>query len=93
MKAVVQHRYGTPGVLALEETGVPAVGDGDVLIRVHTAGVSYPDAVMTRGIPYVARLAGGLRRPRHPVRGTEVAGTITQAGAHVTELRTSMTAR
>jgi hypothetical protein len=31
---------------------------------------------MTRGIPYVARLAAGPRRPRYPVRGTEVAGSI-----------------
>jgi NADPH:quinone reductase-like Zn-dependent oxidoreductase len=87
MKAIVQHRYGAPDVLALEETGIPAVGDGDVLIRVHAAGVSYPDAVMTSGIPYIARLAAGLRRPRHSVRGTEVAGTITQTGANVTDLR------
>jgi D-arabinose 1-dehydrogenase-like Zn-dependent alcohol dehydrogenase len=37
MKAIVQHRYGAPDVLALEETGIPAVGDGDVLIRVRAA--------------------------------------------------------
>jgi NADPH:quinone reductase-like Zn-dependent oxidoreductase len=42
MKGIVQHRYGTPDVLALEETALPAMGDGDVLIRVHAAGVSYP---------------------------------------------------
>ena len=76
MKAIVQHRYGAPDVLALEETGIPAVSDGDVLIRVHAAGVSYPDGIMTRGIPYIVRLVAGLRCPRHPVRGTEVAGTI-----------------
>ena len=81
MKAVVQHRYGAPDALAVEETGIPAVGDGDVLIRVHAAGVSYPDAVMTRGIPYIVRLVAGPRRPRHPVRGMEVADTIIQTGA------------
>jgi NADPH:quinone reductase-like Zn-dependent oxidoreductase len=87
MKAIVQHRYGAPDVLALEETGIPAVSDGDVLIRVHAAGVSYPDGIMTRGIPYIVRLVAGLRCPRHPVRGTEVAGTIIQTGANVTDLR------
>jgi NADPH:quinone reductase-like Zn-dependent oxidoreductase len=33
------------------------VGEDDGLIRVHAAGVSYPDIVMTRGIPYIVRLA------------------------------------
>jgi NADPH:quinone reductase-like Zn-dependent oxidoreductase len=87
MKAIVQHRYGPPDVLALEETGTPVAGDDDVLIRVHAAGVSYPDAVMTRGIPYIARLFAGLCRPRHGIRGTEVAGVVTKAGAKVTDLR------
>jgi NADPH:quinone reductase-like Zn-dependent oxidoreductase len=39
MKAIVQHRYGPPGALALEETGKPAAGEDDVLIRVHAAGL------------------------------------------------------
>jgi NADPH:quinone reductase-like Zn-dependent oxidoreductase len=53
----------------------------------HAAGVSYPDAVMTRGVPYIVRLVAGLRRPRHGVRGTEVAGTVTEVGARVADLR------
>jgi NADPH:quinone reductase-like Zn-dependent oxidoreductase len=87
MKAVVQHRYGAPDALAVEETGIPAVGDGDVLIRVRAAGVSYPDAVLTRGVPYIVRLVAGPRRPRQGIRGTEVAGTVTETGANVTDLR------
>lgn len=75
MKAIVQHRYGPPDVLALEETGVPAIGGDDAVIRVHAAGVSYPDGLL-----------GGLRRPRQGVRGTEVAGTVTEAGPRVTDL-------
>jgi NADPH:quinone reductase-like Zn-dependent oxidoreductase len=86
MKAIVQHRYGTPDVLALEETGKPAAGEDDVLIRVHAAGISYPDSLMTRGVPYILRLMAGLRGPRQGVRGTEVAGTVTEAGARVADL-------
>jgi NADPH:quinone reductase-like Zn-dependent oxidoreductase len=67
-----------PDVLGLEEIDRPVVGDDDVLIRVHAAGVSYPDGVMTRGVPYIARLFSGVRRPRHGVRGTDVAGTVTE---------------
>ncbi len=87
MKAIVQHRYGPPEVLTLGETGIPAMGDDDVLIRVHAAGVSYPDGVITRGIPYIVRLFADLRRPRQGIRGSEVAGTVTETGANVTDLR------
>lgn len=87
MKAVVQYRYGPPDVLALAETDRPVVRDEDVLIRVHAAGVSYPDGVITSGVPYILRLFAGLRRPRHGVRGTEVAGTVAGVGAKVTDLR------
>jgi NADPH:quinone reductase-like Zn-dependent oxidoreductase len=93
MKAIVQHRYGPPDVLTLEETGIPAMGDDDVLIRVHAAGVSYPDGVITRGIPYIVRLFAGLRRPRQGIRGSEVAGTVTETGANVTDLRPGDEAR
>jgi NADPH:quinone reductase-like Zn-dependent oxidoreductase len=88
MRAIVHHRYGAPhDVLSLEEVELPAIRDGDVLIRVHAAGISYPDGVMTRGVPYILRLFAGLRRPRHGIRGTEVAGTVTAVGANVADLR------
>jgi NADPH:quinone reductase-like Zn-dependent oxidoreductase len=87
MKAIVHHCYGPPDVLALEEIDKPVVRDDDVLIRVHAAGVSYPDGVMTRGVPYVARLIAGPRRPEHGVRGTDVAGTVTEVAAKAADLR------
>ncbi len=87
MKAIIQHRYGPPDVLVPEETAVPAIGDNDVRIRVHAAGVSYPDSLMTRGIPYVLRLLAGPRRPKRGIRGTEVAGTVTEIGARVADPR------
>ena len=42
MRAVVQAGYGSAGVLRQAETGRPAAGDGEVLLRVHAAG---PDRV------------------------------------------------
>ena len=87
MKAIVQHRYGPPDVLALEEIGTPALGDDEVLVRVHAAGVNYADHVFMRGVPYIMRLLAGLKRPRHGVRGSDIAGTVTEVGANVTDLR------
>jgi NADPH:quinone reductase-like Zn-dependent oxidoreductase len=87
MKAIVQDAYGAADVLELRDVDTPVVGDDDVLLRVHAAGVSYPDGVVTTGVPYILRLFAGLRRPRHGVRGTEVAGTVAEVGAKVTDLR------
>lgn len=87
MKAIVQDTYGSADVLELRDIDVPTVGDDDVLVRVHAAGCG-PDVwhLMT-GMPYMARLAIGFRRPKVAVRGWDVAGTIEAAGANVAGLR------
>ena len=53
----------------------------------HAAGVNYPGHVFMTGVPYIMRLLAGLRRPGHGVRGADVAGTVTEVGANVTDLR------
>ncbi len=87
MKAIVQDTYGSADVLEFRDIEEPAVGDGDVLVRVHAAGCG-PDVwhLMT-GMPYLARLAIGLRRPKVGVRGWDLAGTVQAVGANVTDLR------
>jgi NADPH:quinone reductase-like Zn-dependent oxidoreductase len=87
MKAIVQDRYGSADVLEFKDIEEPVVGDDDVLIRVHAAGCG-PDVwhLMT-GMPYMARLAVGFRRPKIGVRGWDVAGTVEAVGASVTDLR------
>jgi NADPH:quinone reductase-like Zn-dependent oxidoreductase len=71
----------------VEGIGKPVAGEEDVLIRVHAAAVNLADDVIVRGVPYTARLGGGIRRPRHGVRGMDVAGTVEETGAKVTDLR------
>ncbi len=84
MKAAVQHAYGEPEqVVAVEDVPDPAVGDGDVLVRVKAAGVNWADRSMTVGAPYVMRLGYGLRGPRRRVRGSDVAGTVERTGRNV----------
>jgi NADPH:quinone reductase-like Zn-dependent oxidoreductase len=87
MKAIVQDRYGSADVLEFRDIEDPVVGDGDVLVRVHAAGCG-PDVwhLMT-GMPYMARLAIGFRRPKLGVRGWDVAGTVEAVGASVTGFR------
>jgi NADPH:quinone reductase-like Zn-dependent oxidoreductase len=87
-KAIVQESYGPPEqVLGLEDVDRPPVGDEDVLIRVRATSVNTPDWVTVTGVPYVLRLRSGLRRPRTPGRGTDVAGVVEAVGTAVTDLR------
>lgn len=88
MRAVVQERYGPPDeVLTLREIDRPAIGDRDVLVRVRASAVAGDDWHLMRGLPYVARLATGLRRPKSRVPGREVAGEVEAVGRGVTELQ------
>ena len=86
MQAIVQDRYGEAAdVLRLEETGRPAIGDGEVLLRVHAAGVDRGVWHLMTGLPYPVRLAGyGVRAPKTRVRGREVAGRVEAIGKDVT---------
>lgn len=83
MKAVVHHRYGGPDVLEYVDVDVPAVGDGDVLVRVRAAALHPGDHFLLTGTPYVVRLAFGLRRPRHAIPGRDLAGTVEDVGRDV----------
>jgi NADPH:quinone reductase-like Zn-dependent oxidoreductase len=83
MMAIVQRRYGRPDVLEYTEVDKPVVGDDDVLVRVHAAAVHPGDYFLMTGVPYVVRLAFGLRRPRNGIRGMDVAGRVEAVGRNV----------
>jgi NADPH:quinone reductase-like Zn-dependent oxidoreductase len=86
MKAIVQDRYGPPDVLRLQEIERPVPGDGDVLVRVRAAALNALDWHFMRGDPKVARMGLGLRRPKPPIRGADVAGVVEAVGKNVTGL-------
>src|SRR6185437_12693209 len=70
MKAIVQHTYGVPqAVLALQDTAKPVVKDDEVLVRIRAASIHVGDWILVRGVPYVLRLASGLRTPKNRVPG------------------------
>jgi NADPH:quinone reductase-like Zn-dependent oxidoreductase len=88
MQAIVQHRYGRPDqVLRVEEVAAPTARANEVVIRVRAAAIHVGDLVGVTGEPAIARLALGLTRPRRSVPGTDVAGTVVDVGAGVTQLR------
>ncbi|GAA1679932.1 NAD(P)-dependent alcohol dehydrogenase [Glycomyces endophyticus] len=84
MRAVIQDRYGSPDVIELGELPEPVAAEGEVLIEVRAASLNGSDRENLAGSPFYARL-GGLRRPRRPVPGSDVAGVVVAVGGTVTE--------
>ncbi|MFG2041814.1 NAD(P)-dependent alcohol dehydrogenase [Dactylosporangium sp. NPDC048998] len=87
MKAIVQDTYGSTDVLRYTDVERPDPGAGEVLVRVRAAALNHGDRVDLHGIPAIARLVLGVRRPRVPILGRAVAGTVERIGANVTAWR------
>ncbi|WP_353808756.1 NAD(P)-dependent alcohol dehydrogenase [Agromyces sp. SYSU T00194] len=85
MTAVVQHRYGGSEVLASEPIAVPAPGAGQVLLKVRAAGLDRGTWHLMAGKPFLTRFMFGFRRPKDPVPGLDVAGTVVALGDGVTD--------
>ncbi|SNS22927.1 NADPH:quinone reductase [Streptosporangium subroseum] len=84
MRAIVQDAYGSADVLRLARITRPEVADNEVLLRVHATGLSRGTWHLMTGRPYLLRLAFGIRRPKAPVLGGDVAGTVVAVGSAVT---------
>ncbi|MGV8978827.1 MAG: NAD(P)-dependent alcohol dehydrogenase [Cellulomonas sp.] len=85
MSAVVGRSYGSPDLLTVETVDCPVVADDDVLVRVRAAGLDQGVWHTVTGLPYGIRAAGfGLRTPKNPVPGLDVAGVVAAVGPDVT---------
>src|SRR5215218_60587 len=88
MKAIVRDTYGSLDVLELSDIDKPEIGDEEVLVRVHAAGVGRDVWHIMTGLPYPIRLAGyGLRAPKNPVIGSDVAGVVEAVGKNVSRFQ------
>lgn len=86
MRAIVQDRYGSPEILRMAEVEKRAPGENEVRIKVHAVSVNGSDWEGLRGTPLYARL-DGLRAPRNPVLGSDIAGRVEAVGRNVTRFR------
>src|SRR5206468_12957674 len=94
MKAVVYEKYGPPEVLHLEDVERPVPKDDEVLIKIHATTVNRLDCHTReahrsngRVVMVLSRLVSGVRAPRQRLLGSELAGTVEQAGRAVTECK------
>lgn len=79
MKAIVYTEYGPPDVLQLKEVAKPVPTDDELLIKVHAVSLNRSDWEGLIGKPLYARI-GGLRRPGHPILGSDIAGRVETVG-------------
>jgi len=87
MQAIVYHRYGSPDVLELQEIPKPTPAESEVLIRIHAASVNPYDWHFLRGHPSFIRLFTGLRNPKSPRLGADVAGVVDAVGSKVASFK------
>ncbi|MGW2381010.1 NADP-dependent oxidoreductase [Streptomyces sp. NPDC001658] len=82
MRAVRLHEHGGPEVLRYEEVPVPDVGPGEVLVRVHAAGVNPPDRYLRDGLTRIpGKTESTVGLPVIP--GTDVSGVVEAVTADV----------
>ena len=84
MKAILQDAYGSGDVWRVGEIAVPQVTDKEVLVKVEAAGLDRGTWHLMTGLPYLGRLVFGIRRPKNPVPGRDLAGTVVAVGTAVT---------
>lgn len=86
MKAVFHKTYGPPEVLTIEEIEKPIPKDDEVLIKIRATSVNPAEWYAMSGL-FIARLGGGLFRPKETRLGTDYAGLVEAVGKDITQFK------
>jgi NADPH:quinone reductase-like Zn-dependent oxidoreductase len=86
MKAIVRTQYGPLEVLQFADVTKPTPQDNEVLIKLGAASVNPLDLFHMKGAPW-NRLIPGLRTPKHPVIGCDIAGRVEAVGKHAKQFQ------
>jgi NADPH:quinone reductase-like Zn-dependent oxidoreductase len=84
VKAAVQHRYGPPEVVRIEEVEKPRPDDRELLVKIHATTVNRTDCAYRAAHPFFMRAVSGLVRPKATILGNEYAGEVEAVGRDVT---------
>jgi len=94
MKAIVYTRYGGPDVFELKEVEKPTPKDNEILVKVYATTVNAAVKIVRRGIhpdskffTFMTRMMYGIRKPKRPILGYELAGEIESVGKDVKQFK------
>ncbi len=87
MKAIVYKEYGSPDVLELQDVDRPEPKNREVLIKVHAAAANAADWRLMRADPFFVRFTAGMRKPKNPILGSDVAGRVEGVGPNVSQFQ------
>ncbi len=87
MRAVVSNQYGSPDTLEYKEIETPVPNENQVLVKIEAASINKGNLILLKGEPFLARLAFGIRKPKFPIPGGDIAGTVVEVGKNVKQFR------
>ncbi len=87
VKALRAYCYGGTAALEIEHVPKPVPADGEMLVRVHAAGVNPLDWHFLHGKPYVMRMSSGFGKPSEATVGVDFSGTVEAVGPAVSEFK------
>jgi len=88
MQAIIHTKYGSPDVMVLTDVEKPTPNDDQVLVKIHAASVNALDWHLLTADIFLVRLMGlGLFKPKKPVRGADIAGTVDAVGKNITRFK------
>lgn len=88
MKAILVKKYGDPKQVArIAEIAKPTPKANEVLIKIHCTTINDYDWGLVTGKPYIYRPLFGWLKPKNPIPGMELSGTVEAVGAAVQTLK------
>jgi NADPH:quinone reductase-like Zn-dependent oxidoreductase len=87
MKAFIYEKYGSPDVLELREVPEPEPKADEIKIKVAALSINPAELHLMRATIWMLRLQYGLTKPKKPILGADVAGTVVAIGKDVTTFK------
>lgn len=87
MRAALVERFGPPEVMEIKEIPIPDIADDEVLVKVHATSINTADTASRSGALLPRLFGAGLRRPKKPLEGSDLAGEVVAVGKDITKFR------
>jgi NADPH:quinone reductase-like Zn-dependent oxidoreductase len=87
LKAIIYNRYGGIEALQIQEVEKPTPRENEVLVKVYAVSINDWDWGKMDDSSVFNRLTSGLRRPRHQILGSDIAGKVEAVGKNVSSFK------